>query len=146
MAKKRRAKSKTPRRTSLGTRSRTAKGMYYDEHLDDIDYVSTVETRKPTDDTSSNEILNIKLNNFVLNKKENIKKKLAQMEAEFQILPKDNRQQYKLEMSTPTYHIFIKNITNLGLKYGHQFERSDVDVQGLELKTQYQVNLCESVE
>ena len=69
---------------------------------------------------------------------------LSQMDRESQIIPRDKKRQYKIEMSAPTYHIFIKNITNLGRKYGHQFERGDVDAQGVELKTQYNVNLCET--
>ena len=104
----------------------------------DVEIVSTI-TEPTLPHLSSTH--NIKINKFVLNKKHNIKKKLSQMDREFQIVPRDEKRQYKLEMGTATYHIFIKNIVNLGQKYGHLFECDDVDAKGEELKTQYYVNL-----
>ena len=104
----------------------------------DVEGVSTI--RESTLPYPSS-IHNIKINKFILNKKHNVKKKLSQMNGEFRIIPRDEKRQYKLEMGTPTYHIFIKNIENFGLKYGHIFECDDVDADGEELKTQYYVNL-----
>ena len=86
--------------------------------------------------------VNIMVNKFVLNKKQIVKKKLAQMDGDFVIIPRDVNRQFKFEMSTPTYHILIENILNLGCKYGHKIEREDVDEEGEKLRRQFNIDLC----
>ena len=104
------------------------------------DNISTVTQR--TEEQLN--VVNIKMNNFVLNRAQTIKKKLSKMDDVFKVTARDQRRQFKLEMSTPTYHIFMENITNLGRKYGCSIKRDDVDEEGDALKTQYNVTLCTS--
>ena len=49
---KKRTKTKTPRRTSTRIRSRTAKGIYYDEHFDELNANSNPDETKAVECTS----------------------------------------------------------------------------------------------
>ena len=57
--------------------------------------------------------INIRIDKFVLNKKQNVKKKLSRMDDAFRIIAKDGKRQYVIEMSTPTYHIFVENFPEI---------------------------------
>ena len=52
MARKKRTKAKTPRRTSSRIRSRTAKGLYYDEHLGELTESPVTDKVKDVKSTS----------------------------------------------------------------------------------------------
>ena len=85
--------------------------------------------------------INIRIDKFVLNKKQNVKKKLSRMDDAFRIIAKDGKRQYVIEMSTPTYHIFVENFLNLGRKDGHIIESENFDEHGVQLKQQFNVKL-----
>ena len=84
-------------------------------------------------------ITNIKMNNFVLNRNNTLKKK---MDNKFKVIPREQGRQFKLEMNTPTYHIIMENFVSLGRKYGCSIKRDDVDGEGEKLRTQYDVHIC----
>ena len=82
-------------------------------------------------------ITNVRMNNYALNVQKKIKDKLKKMNKEFKVTPKDNDRQYYFEMSTPTYHIFVENIVQIGKDLNLNIKNNDGDINGKIHKTQF---------
>ena len=63
------------------------------------------------------------------------------MDDKFKIEPKDGSRQFYFKMSTPTYHILIENLVNVGEDLGMVVKRNDEDVNREMVKTQFTLSI-----
>ena len=82
-------------------------------------------------------VRNIKINNYVLNEKDANMTLLKDIDKQSSIEPKDGYRQYTISLSTPTYHLILENMNNLGNQKGMEIKRDDVDLKGTKLKCQW---------
>ena len=92
-------------------------------------------------DEKSLNIRDIKINEYHLNEKNALKKKLNGMNNTLVITPKDNHRQQSVTMSTPTYHLIVENLLSCGEQVGLEVKRQDVDGKGNNVECSFNANI-----
>ena len=86
-------------------------------------------------------VIGIKTCPYTLNSKSVCKKKLKHIDRKYAIVPKDKGNQYSVQLSTVTYHIFIKSVAVLGKYHGIVVKRMDIDQKGSDTQMQFEVTM-----
>ena len=111
--------------------------LHRDSTETEVEKMALVEAPTELPLEGSIKVKNIKINNYSLNEEGSLKNKLADMDKPVKITPKDGNRQYSIKLSTPTYHLFMENITNLGEQMGMEVKRDDVDSKGINVQCQW---------
>ena len=95
-----------------------------------------------TDDRANVILTNIKINPYSLNKLNQIKKKISNLDTKMVFDLKDCKKQYTIKVNSVTYQILVENLLDFAAHMAVKIKRDDVDQNGDNVKTQYNLSIC----
>ena len=112
------------------------------EKLDEgIIIVETVVQPKEIEKVKSVSSMEIKIESFTINKKENLKKKLRNIERNNEFTAKDNGKQYVVLLNTITYQILVDNIMNFSNQLNVKIKKENNDRSGANIQQQFVLSI-----
>ena len=83
----------------------------------------------------------VKVHSYTLNPQTAVKKLISTMNIEPKIEPRDSQQQYKVQVSPPSFEILVANMNEFGKQWGITIKGGGVDNQGTNVGQQFNIEL-----